>query len=108
MVDTLLRVFDNFSVAEQAREALMAAGVAAQDIRLSSHEDDGGPVRANFLVDSPAKPKPGWRSRQSAEQTQRSTCLLSVRLQDSRQGMLVATILDRYATVDRGSRMGPV
>lgn len=113
MVDTLLRVFDNFSVAEQAREALVAAGVASQDIRLSSHEDDGGPIRANFIVESADKPSPWWRSRQSAQQEpQQSTCLLSVRLQDSRQGMLVATILDRYASVDRGNRMdsrqGPI
>lgn len=107
MVDTLLRVFDNLPVAEQAREALLAAGVDSSAIRLSSQEDDGGPLRSNFLVDSASKPSPGWRSRQSAPQTQHSSCLLSVHLEDSKQGMLVATILDRFASVDRGNRMGP-
>jgi hypothetical protein len=107
MVDTLLRVFDNLSVAEQAREALLAAGIESRAIRLASREDDGGPLQANFIVDSADKPNPGWRSKQSAQQMQLTSCLLSVRLEDKRQGMLVATILDRYASLDRGNRMGP-
>jgi len=111
MVDTLLRVFDNLSVAEQAREALLAAGVDSRAVRLSSREDDGGPVQGNFIVDLSSKPTPSWRNRQSDQSElrrpqQRSSCLLSVRLEDKRQGMLVATILDRYASVDRGNRMG--
>jgi hypothetical protein len=104
MVDTLLRVFDNLSVAEQAREALLAAGIESRAINLASREDDGGPLQSNFIVDSADKPS---RSRQSAQQMQQTSCLLSVRLEDKRQGMLVATILDRYATLDRGNRMGP-
>ena len=108
MVDTLLRVFDNLSVAEQAREALRAAGIESRAIRLASREDDGGPLQSNFIVESADKPKFGWRSKQSSRQVQQqSSCLLSVRLEDKRQGMLVATILDRYATLDRGNRMGP-
>lgn len=106
MVDTLLRVFDNLSVAEQAREALLAAGIESRAIRLASRDDDGGPLQSNFIVDSSDKPSRGWRSKQSAPQVQHTTCLLSVRLDDKRQGMLVATILDRYATLDRGNRMG--
>ena len=119
MADTLLRVFDSLTVAEQAREALIASGIAASAISINVHEDEAGPVEGNFVVDLTEKPTPsrGNPNRQSANAevrtpVQRSNCLLQVEVADDRDGTRAAGVLDRFACRDHAERMdsrqGPV
>lgn len=119
MADTLLRVFDSMEVAEQAREALIASGIAASAISMNIHEDEAGPVEGNFVVDLTEKPTPSFDNpnRQSAAgemrtPVQRSNCLLQVEVDNDRDGTRAAGILDRFACRDHAERMdsrqGPV
>jgi hypothetical protein len=119
MADTLLRVFDSLDVAEQAREALIASGIAASAISINIHEDEAGPVEGNFVVDLTGKPTPSFDNpnRQSAAgetrtPIQRSTCLLQVEVDNDRDGSRAAGILNRFAGRDHAERMdsrqGPV
>ena len=58
MADTLLRVFDSLTVAERAREALIASGISAAAITLDSRNDEAGPVEGNFALDLTDQPTP--------------------------------------------------
>lgn len=119
MADTLLRVFDSLDVAQQAREALLAAGIEAAAISMTIHEDEAGPVEGNFVVDLTEKPTPprGSANRQSDQgelrtPVQRSICLLQVEVANDRDGSRAAGVLDRFACRDHAERMdsrqGPV
>lgn len=112
MSDTLLRVFDSFALAEQAREALISSGIAASAINLDSRNDEAGPVEGNFVVDLTDKPTPSMdnpnRAGQNSEiraAVQRSTCILQVEVENDRDGARVNGILDRLAVHDQAERM---
>jgi hypothetical protein len=49
-VGPLPRIFESLSSAEQAREALLAAGFARDKVALIARHDEAGPVEGNFLV----------------------------------------------------------
>jgi len=119
MADTLLRVFDSLTVAEQARDALIASGIAASAITINIHEDEAGPVAGNFIVDlteksTPARGSPNRQSTNAELRTpvQRSNCLLQVEVDNDRDGSRASGILNRFAGRDHGERMdsrqGPV
>lgn len=112
MADSLLRVFDSFSIAHQARDALLAAGIDASAIHLRTLEDDGGPVQGNFVVDienarTPARGSPNRQSAQSELRTpvQRNTCLMHIDLANDAQSAQIAAILDHFAQQDHPERM---
>jgi hypothetical protein len=46
----LPRVFDRMEQALAAREALLAAGFAPEQLELTSRHDEAGPAEGNFLV----------------------------------------------------------
>lgn len=46
----LIKVFERFADAEDARSELLAAGFAPYQIRLSAPDDEAGPVEGNFTV----------------------------------------------------------
>jgi hypothetical protein len=48
MTRTLMRLFDDFSRAEQAHDALVAAGVPAARVHVVVGDDEAGPVQGNF------------------------------------------------------------
>jgi hypothetical protein len=50
MANEIVKVFDRYEDAEQARSALLAAGFASDQVRLQCNEDEAGPVEGNFLV----------------------------------------------------------
>jgi hypothetical protein len=112
MADTLLRVFDSLSVAEQAREALLAAGIPASAITLESRNDEASPVEGSFVVDLTNAPTPSLDNPNRAGENgeiraavQRSTCILQVEVENDRDGINVNGILDRHAAGDQAERM---
>ena len=50
MANEIVKVFDRYEDAEQARSALLAAGFGPGQVRLQCNEDEAGPVEGNFLV----------------------------------------------------------
>ena len=44
MENAIVRIFDGFEAAQQAREALLAEGFAADDVNVSVANDEAGPV----------------------------------------------------------------
>ena len=50
MSHTLVKIYDNFSTAQHAREQLLASGFSSSSVHLSSREDEAGPVEGNFTV----------------------------------------------------------
>lgn len=51
MGNTLIRVYDKFSDAENARNALLTSGFAPDSVHLSSTADEAGPVSGNFILE---------------------------------------------------------
>jgi len=107
MADNLLRVFDSFDVAEQARSALLAAGFNAEDVSMESTGDEAGPVQGNFALDLTDKDTParGSANRQSNNSelrtvVHRNTCILQVAVENDRDGARAAGILDQYTASD--------
>ncbi|SFV03828.1 hypothetical protein [Pseudoduganella namucuonensis] len=115
MADTLLRVFDSFDVAQQARSALIAAGLPESALQMRPQEDDGGPPRGDFVADAAQKPAPrrDAPNRQSSQSeprgpAPRDTCLLIVTVQDEGQRAVAEQVLVRLARGDRpDSRRAP-
>jgi len=56
MANEIVKVFDRYEDAEQARSALLAAGFAPGQVRLQCDEDEAGPVEGNFLVGNGRRP----------------------------------------------------
>lgn len=59
MPNTLIKVFDEFAVAEEAREQLLASGFPASSVQLTSRDDEAGPVEGNFYVGNGTDNKAG-------------------------------------------------
>ncbi len=53
MTNTLVRVYDALSHAENARDELIHAGFDASRMHLSVRDDESGPVEGNFYVGNP-------------------------------------------------------
>src|SRR4051812_42281856 len=52
MATTLVRTFDSFAAAENARNELLHSGFPAPDVHLDPADDEAGPVQGNFILDS--------------------------------------------------------
>lgn len=50
MSNTLIRIYDDFSIAQNAREQLLASGFPSSSVHLSSRDDEAGPVEGNFTA----------------------------------------------------------
>ena len=50
MTDYVLRMYDTLPHAEQAREALLAAGYSKDQVQLEAMNSEAGPVMGNFTV----------------------------------------------------------
>jgi hypothetical protein len=51
MSTTLVKVYNRFSDAEQARNALVSSGFPPEAIHLESSADEAGPVQGNFALE---------------------------------------------------------
>ncbi len=52
----LMRTYSDFDKAQEAREALIAAGFPKDSISFTAREDESGPVTGNFVIDKEQHP----------------------------------------------------
>jgi hypothetical protein len=50
MSNTLVKIYDDFSAAQNARDQLLASGFPPSSVQLSARDDEAGPVEGNFTV----------------------------------------------------------
>lgn len=113
MPQPLIRSFESFSDAEQAREALMAAGFGGR-VELSVRDDEAGPVEGNFMA---GNGRIATASGEGARQplmaagddiyhrnfryvAHRGVNLLVVQAEEGDEQQRARAILDRYGAVD--------
>ncbi len=101
MDSAVIRVFDSFDHAEQARDALLAIGFAPHSVKLLIVGDEAGPVSGNFTVGNGPPDSPDHTyDRHYANPVQRSHCMITV---DAGGGPLLAQaagILARFGGRD--------
>jgi hypothetical protein len=51
MANTLVRIYNSFSNAQRAREALLGSGFSPASVHLDSTADEAGPVDGNFILE---------------------------------------------------------
>jgi hypothetical protein len=103
MQNPIIRTFIHLSGAEQAREELLAAGLAPDDVRIDVRVDETGPVQGNFTVgDNPAvKGKTAYTHTYApVAQDDVRDCQLTVNAADPAQAETAAAILDRLGALD--------
>lgn len=121
MADTLVRVYDKFSDAENARNALLASGFPPDSVHLAAKEDEAGPVEGNFILEYKDAEKGGDRSlfdslfgrddpnegQGRSEVAWRGGYLLTVDAKDGDQLARASDITKRFGAIDvddRGAR----
>lgn len=101
MSDTIVRIFAAFEPAEQARQALLADGFAADAVELSIANDEAGPVEGNFTVgNSPVESVHHTYDRNYATTRQAVQCIVSVTAPDAMRAARAAAILARFGARD--------
>lgn len=119
MANTLVRVYDKFSDAESARNALLASGFAPDSVHLISQEDEAGPVEGNFILEYKDTEKGDDRSVFDAlfgrddpnegqgrtEVAWRGSYLLTVDADDGDQFTRAFDITKKFGAIDVGERM---
>jgi hypothetical protein len=117
MSNPLLRAYDRFEDAEQARNEILANGIPPERVQLNALEDEAGPVEGNFVLDEkdtgkgPTEPGGdashdllGTEERTDAynnsEPVWRASHVLVVMTDDDRQRRQAAEIMDRYGGID--------
>lgn len=118
MGNTLIRVYDKLSSAEQARNALLASGFSSESVHLTSNEDDAGPVEGNFVLEYKdarhANDKSTWDSLLDRDDINeglgrqgvawRGNYLLTVEAQDDEQFHRASDITRKFDAHDSGER----
>lgn len=118
MANTLVRVYDKFSDAESARNALLASGFAPDSVHLMSQADEAGPVQGNFVLEYKDTEKGGDRSMFDAlfgrddpnegqgrtEVAWRGNYLLTVDADDGDQFTRAFDITKRFGAIDVDQR----
>lgn len=99
----IIRTFRHVSAAEQAREELLAAGIAADDVAIDVRIDETGPVQGNFTVgDSPrVKGKTAYSHTYApVAQDDVRDCQVTVNAADAALAERATAILDRLGGHD--------
>jgi hypothetical protein len=121
MSNTLIKVYDHFANAENARNALLSSGFPSESVHLTAQDDESGPVEGNFILESKDAGHAHDRSfldsllnrddpnegvgRQDV--VWRSTFLLTVDVQDDEQFARAADITGKFGARDGGGRSPP-
>lgn len=114
MANTVVRVYDVLSNAEQARRELLSAGFPESAVQLSSGIDEAGPVEGNGILDEkdtghgPADGTVhsllGGEERTDAynntEPVWRGGVMLTVEAGDEAQSTRASAIMDSHGAVD--------
>jgi hypothetical protein len=114
MANALVRVFSDFSTAQNAREQLLQSGFPTGDVQLTSIDDEAGPVEGNFWVGNGGAASEGVSGmlgpKGGTDQTiygpdfqhpvQRGTFILTVETTDAQRRDQACEIIDRFAAND--------
>jgi hypothetical protein len=100
MSNPIVRVIQDFAIAEQLRADLLAAGIDGSNVVLSPIGDEAGPGQSNFTVgDSPSvKGGTDYNDVYRPEGDIHGACILKVMVLDVRQEDLALAILERHRT----------
>jgi len=52
MPNTLVRIYDSLTIAQKAREQLLASGFSPDNVHVDSRLDEAGPVEGNAVLDA--------------------------------------------------------
>lgn len=97
MEHAVVRIFDVFEGAQQAREALLAGGFDPDEITVSVANDEAGPVEGNFTVgNSPIESDGHTYDRNYATTNQTAQCLVTVAAADAARAGHAHDILARF------------
>jgi hypothetical protein len=106
MEKPLIYVFDEMATAQRVRDELLKCGFDPAGVRLSSTDDEAGPVQGNFTVgNSPAAVGGSDYKDTYAGATQRGTCLLTITPVDATQAQYAVKLLARYGVCDDAAEM---
>ncbi len=103
----IVRIFDVYEQAEQARRALLAEGFAADAVQMSIANDEAGPLEGNFTVGNSPVESPHHRyDNNYAHVRHAGQCLVTVAAADAAAASSAAAILGRFGArmVDPGAR----
>jgi hypothetical protein len=93
----IVRIFENYDAAQQARSELLAAGFDDGHVQLKTQIDEAGPAVSNFTVGNDPKVVGGEAySRTFAPEGQEGHFLMMVEASDGAQAVRAAEICDRY------------
>lgn len=100
MNNPIVRIIQDFAIAEQVRTDLLSAGLHQDHVILSPIGDEAGPGQSNFTVgDKPgAKGGTDYNDVFRPEGDVHGACILKVLAQDPRQEELVLALLERHRT----------
>ena len=97
MEHAVVRIFDVFEHAEEARAALLADGFDPAEISFSIANDEAGPVEGNFTVGNlPVESDRHTYDRNYAKPNQTAQCLFTVAASDAVQAGRADAILARF------------
>jgi hypothetical protein len=103
MQNPIVRTFVQLASAEQARNELLAAGLAAENVVIDVRIDETGPVQGNFTVgDNPeVKGKTAYTHTYApTAQDDVRDCQITVTTSDQAQAQQAVAILDRLGALD--------
>lgn len=98
MNNPIVRVIQDFAVAEQVRVDLLAAGLLQDQVILSPVGDEAGPAQSNFTVGDTPHVKGGtdYDDVYRPEGDVHGACILKVLARDAGQEELVLAVLERH------------
>lgn len=97
MQNAIVKIFDVVDLAQQARNALLSEGFAAEDVTLSIANDEAGPVVGNFTVGNmPMESGSHTYERNYVNVEQPGHCLVTVAVADAMLASRAEVILDRF------------
>jgi hypothetical protein len=126
MPNTLIKVYDDFSVAQNARDQLLASGFPSSSVHLSARDDEAGPVEGNFTVgnkdlgpegigglfrsmfgssDDPGKSNDPY-TRDFSNVVQRGIYILTVDANNDDESARASDIMDRFGAAQPGAKEG--
>ncbi len=95
--NAIVRIFDGYEAAQQARQALLAQGFDADAVQLRIANDEAGPVEGNFTVGNTPTESPHHRyDNNYAQVRQASQCVMTVAAPDAASGKAAADILGAF------------
>jgi hypothetical protein len=103
MENVIVRTFVQQAAAEEARQELLAAGIAADHVEVTVRIDETGPVQGNFTVgdDPTIKGKTAYTHTYApTAQDDVRDCQITVTAGDAAQAERAAAILDRLGALD--------